>query len=326
MPDAQEPRAGASIRLDAPLGAPEQVHVFGEDEVLAVQTARDARRALLIRGEPGTGKTQLAKAAAQQLGHGFVSLVVDSRTEARDLLWHVDAVRRLADAQVAGALPAARRKNGAALEIRNYVEPRPLWWGLNWESAAQQAGRAGVQAPRNLPGCDPANGVVVLIDEVDKGGADVPNGLLEALGSAEFRPPGFAGPVRPQQDDRFPLVIITTNDTRTLPDAFTRRCVVLHLRLPDAEAELIEHLVVRGAAHFPKMDLDVRRAAAEMVARDRARLQESGGRPLPGQAEYMDLLRVVDRQARGDAADQLKRLSVAAPFVVRKHLDVNQRP
>src|SRR3954452_16127649 len=97
-------RPGTIVRIPFASGAPEQVHVFDEDEIIALNTALAARRALLVRGEPGTGKTQLARAAAVQLKRPIFTFVVDARSEARDLLWHFDAVRRLADAQVFGAL------------------------------------------------------------------------------------------------------------------------------------------------------------------------------------------------------------------------------
>lgn len=96
--------AGDCVRLPTGANVPEQVHVFSQPEITAIEAALAARRALLIRGEPGSGKTQLAYAAAVALRRAFVSFVVDARTEARDLLWHFDAVARLAEAQIQGAL------------------------------------------------------------------------------------------------------------------------------------------------------------------------------------------------------------------------------
>jgi MoxR-like ATPase len=147
-------RPGEKLNLPAPSGAPEQVHVFSEPEILAIDTALAARRALLIRGEPGTGKTQLAKAAAIALGRGFVSYVVDARTESRDLLWHFDAVARLGEAQVQGALSRDAADSATvreALAIENFVHPRPLWWAFDWQNAADQAKRAGAQCRPNPP-------------------------------------------------------------------------------------------------------------------------------------------------------------------------------
>ncbi len=163
---------------------PEQVHIPSEDECIAVDAAIRARRALLVRGEPGTGKTQLAIAAAVALGRGFVSHVVDSRTESRDLMWHFDAVARLAAAQVQGALGAGQTDRisvETALEMGKFVHPRALWWAFSWGRAHNQARKAGIAPPTQQEGCDPAKGMVVLIDEIDKAESEAPNGLLEAL-------------------------------------------------------------------------------------------------------------------------------------------------
>jgi len=316
-------QANQSVVITTADGLPEQVHVFSEAEVLAVDTAMAARRALLVRGEPGIGKTQLAIATAVALGRGFVSHVVDSRTEARDLLWHFDAVSRLAQAQVQGALSGGQTDRATverALDIGNFIQPRPIWWAFDWNNALCQAERAGCSPPLQPPGCDPANGVVVLIDEIDKADTDVPNGLLEALGAGEFTAPGMDGPVRPDPA-KPPLVIITTNEDRGLPDPFVRRCLALHLRLPEERSKLIEHLVARGKAHFPEMTKPILKHAAEMLADDRAMARHHGWLPLPGQAEYIDLIRVLHIKAARDATSQQALLDRIRPFILRKHPD-----
>jgi MoxR-like ATPase len=308
------------LGLPQPPGGTEQVHVLSENEILAIETALAARRALLVRGEPGTGKTQFAKAAAVALGRAFVPFVVDARTEARDLLWHFDAVARLAEAQVQGALLGDRQDHAAvreALAIENFIHPRALWWAFDWEGAKDQAALAHAPVPTQPAGCDPANGVVVLIDEVDKAEAEVPNGLLEALGAGEFTPQGL-GPVTVKNAEVSPLVVITTNEERSLPDAFLRRCLVLHLRLPDDKQQLVEHLVERGAAHFPDVEPEVLTFAAGMVADDRARARQENWLPLPGQAEFIDLVRAIKNLAEGDAAAQKTILERIAPFALRK--------
>jgi len=275
---------GQTLRLPQPPGGTEQVHVLSENEILAIETALAARRALLVRGEPGTGKTQFAKAAAVALGRAFVPFVVDSRTEARDVLWYFDAVARLAEAQVQGALLGDRQEHAPlreALAIENFIHPRALWWAFDWEGAKGQAARARAPVPTQPEGCDPAKGVVVLIDEVDKADADVPNGLLEALGAGEFTPQGLTRPVTVKNENVPPLVGITTNEERSLPDAFLRRCLVLHLRLPDERQQLVEHLAERGAAHFPDVDREILTFAAGMVADDRARAGRRIGSRFP---------------------------------------------
>jgi MoxR-like ATPase len=333
--------SGTIIRIPFAPGAPEQVHVFDEDEITAINTALAARRALLVRGEPGTGKTQLARAAAVHMRRPIATFVVDARSDSRDLLWHFDAVRRLADAQVFGALfghrgsavafgqavtadaaeDAILKSLSEKLDTAKYVQPRALWWGLNWNGAKAQAEQAKSPAPSQRHDCDPKNGVVVLIDEIDKADADVPNGLLETLGSLEFTMPGSGAPIRPQSGSRPPLVVITTNEERALPDAFVRRCVVLTLRLPPNGPKLIAHLVARGRAHFGQEQVsdDVLARAAELLAADRKTAQDKKWRPLPGQAEFMDLLRAVYDLGGPSATAQLACLDKVARFALRKH-------
>ena len=120
-----------------------EAHVYEERAVRALNAALAACRPLLVRGEPGTGKSQLARAAAHSLGRPLVSQVVDARTTARDLLWTFDAVARLGTAQLLGALRSVVGTAEGALERklneRNFVRPGPLWWALDWKEAEMQA-------------------------------------------------------------------------------------------------------------------------------------------------------------------------------------------
>ena len=312
---------GGGVFLDRPKAAPEQVHVFSQQEIDAIDAALAARRPLLVRGEPGIGKSQLARAAAVDLGRAYVQHVVDSRTESRDLLWHFDAVARLADAQLKGALREvkSRRRSDShqELAVENYLHPRALWWAFDWESARKQAIKARrPDEPPQLPGCDPRNGCVVLIDEIDKAETDVPNGLLEALGAGRFTPQGLTEPVMATGEP--PLVIITTNEERALPDAFIRRCLVLHLRLPDRDDELINHLVKRAEAHFDGADSDLLRKAAELLVQDRRKAEQERWLPLPGQAEYLDLVRAV-LDLESDPEGQITLLDQVSRYVLKKH-------
>ncbi len=313
---------GDSVRLDQPEAAPEQVHVFDQHEIDAVDAAIAARRPLLVRGEPGIGKSQLARAAAVDLGRAYVQHVVDARTESRDLLWHFDAVARLADAQLKGALHEAGKESRADLHrelaVENYLHPRALWWAFDWESARKQASKVGRPEPPPLPvGCDPGNGCLVLIDEIDKAGTDVPNGLLEALGAGRFTPQGMNDPVTATGEP--PLVVITTNEERALPDAFIRRCLVLYLRLPAGDEELIAHLVARAEAHFDGSDPDLLQEAAKLLLQDRRKAEQEHWLPLPGQAEYLDLVRAVIHLAPEDAQQQRDLLAKVARYVLKKH-------
>ena len=273
--------------------APEQRHEFEKESILAIRAALAAGRPLLVMGEPGVGKTQLAAAAANRLRRPLVPKVVESRTESRDLLWEFDAVQRLAEAQVAGSLGrlaldsdhlfpqagqmanlhrAVSQELRELLEVGRFVRPGPLWWGFDWADAKRQAELSGAPEPFVEEGADPRNGCVVLIDEIDKADSDVPNGLLESLGNAEFTPLGRQTAVK--VGDKFPLVVVTTNEERVLPGAFLRRCLVLRLRLPVGEDELINFLVRRAQVHFPDHadsngSLGLFQEAAKLLVRDR---------------------------------------------------------
>lgn len=263
----------------------------------------------LLRGA-WTGETQLAAAAAVVLERQLVQFVVDSRTESRHLLWKFDAVERLAAAQVCGALKLTEEQVHDRLDEKKFVRPGPLWWGFDWQSASYHLRDIKQAVP--CSGNQHENGRVVLIDEIDKADCDVPNGLLEALGSGEFTPTGCS-PVRASEPS--PLVIITTNEERVLPDAFTRRCLVLHLKLPDDK--LTEYLVARGVAHFENADPDVLKTAAEQLADDR----RSAVSPKPGVAEYLDLVRAVLRISRERKDSPTNLLKQLARFTTQKHAE-----
>jgi MoxR-like ATPase len=308
--------SGEVIPLPALDGLPPSVHVIEEDAILAINAALATGRPLLVRGEPGTGKSQLARAAAVVLKRAFLPHAVDSRTETRDLLWTVDAVARLARAQVMGALhDIDQAEVMRRIDILEFVQPGPLWWAFAWASARAQATRAGVSEPSTSADWAPERGAVVLIDEIDKADTAVPNGLLDALGHGRFDVPGRA-PVALDRT-RPPLVVITTNEERSLPDAFLRRCLVLHLALPDETGALIETLVARGEAHFRDCARAVLNRAATLLANDREELRRQDLAP-PGLAEYLDLVQAVTRQ-RGTEDEQLALLDRVAKFALRKH-------
>ena len=335
----------AIVELAATGDMPEAVHQFEPRQIRVINAALAARRPLLVRGEPGIGKSQLARAAAKSLGRAFVPHTVDARTESRDLLWHFDAVARLAEAQLLGALcrtadlaspdpapPSAEKGDQPAapdirdrLAIARFLHPRALWWAFDWNGALERAKAIGISAPPQPDGGDPANGCLVLIDEIDKAEADVPNGLLEALGAGSFHPQGCTEPVKATGA---PLVVITTNEERALPDAFVRRCLVLHLRLPSDPKRLAERLIERGRAHFrrrkPPVSEKVLQRAAELLIADRETARENHWLPLPGQAEYLDLIRAVSTRERTAKAQEAL-MEKVAEFVLKKHPDAFQR-
>lgn len=162
------------------------------------------------------------------------------------------------------------------------------------------------------PNWTAAEGCTVLIDEIDKGESDVPNGLLEVLGSREFTPQGMTQRVTIQ--GAVPLVVITTNAERILPDAFLRRCFVLSLELPENRKELIEVLVQRGTAHFNEVDPKVIMAVAELVAEAREQSMET---PRAGQAEFLDLVRAVS-EIEDKATAQIARLKDIKQYALQK--------
>lgn len=323
-----------SIPIPATLGRPAQRHVFEADSLDALDAALAARRPLLVYGEPGIGKSQLALAAALRFQHAYVHTVLDAHTEARELLWHHDAVARLAEAQLQGALPNANEEAlRESLKLIRYIRPGPLWWAFNWQSAQDHldSGLAIECGPPTQPDpeiCQPGNGCVLLIDEIDKAESDVPNGLLEALGAGGFPVPGRSEPV--SASGKAPLVIITSNGERSLPEAFVRRCLVLHLGLPDVAEKpeaFKDRLIACGRAHFEQQlkKLDdgdtLLRDAAELLAEDRLHAQQNQWRPLPGQAEYLDLLRAV-LEVNGESADGWREvLGRISDFVLKKHPD-----
>ena len=253
---------------------------------------------------------------------------MDAHSEARDLLWTFDAVGRLAEAQVLGAAGGMRvdelRRD---LTETRFVTPGALWWALAWESALSQLKQVSPGAkPPTVPTGGEGEGCVVLIDEVDKADASVPNGLLEALGSARFDVPGIAEGIGRSDEANPPLVIVTTNEERALPDAFLRRCMVLQLSLPTAADALVEWLVDRGSAHFPECDQRLLHDAARLTVEDRESVRRRGLAP-PGQAEYLDLVRALLARHPEDADKQRQLLDAIAKFALDKHpVDPNLEP
>lgn len=320
---------------------PQAKHRFEPDSILAVRAALAAERPLLVRGQPGVGKSQLARAVARTLNLPFLYHVVNSRTEHSDLLFHYDAVSRLAQAQVAGAAGPGWREN---LAEEKFVRPGVLWWAFDWSGARRQAKRAcRVEACRNeagqssgevaccrtcgepahpadgADGWQPGRGCVVLIDEIDKADTDLPNGLLESFGNNGFQVPQARDPVCRRDGHVAPLVVITTNEERELPAAFLRRCVVLNVRMPQGD-ELIAFLVRRGHDHCDEWITDdaVYRKAAELLVRDRQDAIANHHPVKPGPAEYLDLLYAVGRLYPRDTEKQHAALDELRQFVFCK--------
>jgi MoxR-like ATPase len=300
----------AEIKLHACTTLPEadghtqSFHCWEQAEIDALQLAFAAQRPLLVRGEPGIGKTQLARAAATVLGARLHSITINARTEPDDLLFRFDAVRRLADAQ-------AGKKE---LDEAAYWEPGPLWRAYNWAKAREYGSLRDETS-------DPAVHVI-LIDEIDKADSDLPNSLLELLGQRRQVIPalrvelGGAG-------SQPPLTVITSNEERELPAPFLRRCIVLNLEAPPAEA-YPAWLTARGKTHFSgeagsaRLATKVLKAAADQLADDRRRAREHGLH-LPGAAEYLDLLHALARLAPDDTRAQLRLLDRLSAYAFVKN-------
>jgi len=265
-------------------------YVYAEPIVLAINVALATGRPLLISGEPGTGKSSLAVDVARRLGWRFYSKTISSRTQARDLLWTFDTIRRLSDAQVRRGVrhPSA------------YVEPGVLWWAFDKDSAA----RRGLSTERFRELEDSSQSLtpatydtinaearrsVVLLDEIDKADPDVPNDLLEPLGSFRFRV--IEGDLDVQvKSSQAPLVFITTNDERELPKAFLRRCLALTLEAPK-EPRLLDIARAHFTADAPDAGgvATLLKAVADEYFKVRAEMDARKTTP-PSTAEYLDAI------------------------------------
>ena len=186
-------------------------YVAADDLAVAVNAAVTLQRPLLVKGEPGTGKTELARQVAAALDMPLIEWHVKSTTKAQQGLYEYDAVSRLRDSQLGEA---------RVHEVRNYIKKGKLWQAF--------------EAPAR---------VVLLIDEIDKADIEFPNDLLQELDRMEFHVYETGETVAAVNR---PVVIITSNNEKELPDAFLRRCFFHYIRFPEPE---VLAAIVR--LHFP---------------------------------------------------------------------------
>ena len=292
-------------------------HLFEKSDLLAAWAAYHAGRPLLLRGKPGTGKSQFAKAIAHKLNWAFVSEVMHGAKELEDLHWQYDAINRLGEAQsLAYCRPNDEQDINELLAHKNYIRPSAFWWAFDWQSASRclpdnEAAQA-MQPYAPASWDESKDGVVLLIDELDKADPDLPNGLLQTLGDLEFTVPYINQRIK--ADPQRLLIIITTNEERELPTALVRRCYTHTLKMDEGESR-IDWLVKRGKLHFADSIADgVYHDAAELLWKDR----KSHKRYPPGLAEYLDLLRPLSQLNKAEQKDRLDSIS---QFVYQKEAE-----
>jgi MoxR-like ATPase len=225
-------------------------YVASDDLTIAVNAAVTLQRPLLVKGEPGTGKTELARQVAASLDLPLIEWHVKSTTKAQQGLYEYDAVSRLRDSQLGDV---------RVHDVRNYIRKGKLW------QAFEAPGR-----------------VVLLIDEIDKADIEFPNDLLQELDRMEFHVYETGDTVKARHR---PVVIITSNNEKELPDAFLRRCFFHYIRFPDPET-----LAAIVRVHFP--DIKDRLLTAALTQFFDIR-EVAGLKKKPSTSEVLDWLRLL---------------------------------
>ena len=225
-------------------------YVAPPDLTIAVNAAVTLERPLLVKGEPGTGKTELARQVAASLGLPMVEWNIKSTTRAQQGLYEYDAVSRLRDSQLGEA---------RVHDVGNYIRKGKLWQAF--------------EAPGK---------VVLLIDEIDKADIEFPNDLLQELDRMEFHVYETGETIRAAHR---PVVIITSNNEKELPDAFLRRCFFHYIRFPDAD--VLSRIV---GVHYPGLKQRLLDEALHQFFEIR---QVPGLKKKPSTSELLDWLKLI---------------------------------
>ena len=252
-------------------------YVATQDLMLAVNAAVTLQRPLLVKGEPGTGKTMLAEEVAAAMKMPLLQWHIKSTTKAQQGLYEYDAVSRLRDSQLADAESA-----GKVRDIRNYIVQGVLWQAFTAEQP-----------------------VVLLIDEIDKADIEFPNDLLREIDRMEF----YVYETRELIKARHrPIVFITSNNEKELPDAFLRRCFFHYIKFPDAET--MQRIV---DVHFPGLKKELLSAALKTFYDVRGL---PGLKKKPSTSELLDWLKLLVAEDIPLQALQSKDEKVAVPPLV----------
>ena len=243
-------------------------YVATPDLLAAVNAALTLERPLLVKGEPGTGKTVLAEEVARAIGRPLLAWHVKSTTKAQHGLYEYDAVARLRDSQLGDA---------RVHDVRNYIRRGRMWDAFEHDT-----------------------GAVLLIDEIDKADIEFPNDLLLELDRMEFHVHETGETVRARKR---PLVVITSNNEKELPDAFLRRCFFHFIRFPDRET--MTRIV---GVHFPDVEEGLLREALSLFFGLR---EVPGLRKKPSTSELLDWLKLLVHE--GVSPETLARVEGSMP-------------